>query len=100
MTSCVAGTLLHALEGHNDAVTGVALSGNGQILASSVPVPSIWASPEDMDHDPAKLAALAKVLGMSSADLQARVADKEKSCVWLKRLAGEEVAAQVKALGL
>ncbi len=79
---------------------GRILDRNGQILASSVPVPSIWASPEDMDHDPAKLAALAKVLGMSSADLQARVADKEKSFVWLKRLAGEEVAAQVKALGL
>ncbi len=79
---------------------GRILDRNGQILASSVPVPSIWASPEDMDHDPAKLAALAKVLGMSSADLQARVADKEKSFVWFKRLAGEEVAAQVKALGL
>jgi cell division protein FtsI (penicillin-binding protein 3) len=73
---------------------------NGQILASSVPVPSIWASPEDMDHEPVKLAALAKVLNMPLADLQQRVADKEKNFVWLKRLAGEEVAAQVKALGI
>ncbi len=79
---------------------GRILDRNGHILASSVPVPSIWASPEDMDHDPAKIAALAKVLGMSTADLQARVADKEKSFVWLKRLAGEEVAARVKALGI
>ncbi len=79
---------------------GRILDRNGHILASSVPVPSIWASPEDMDHDPAKLAALAKALGMPLADLQQRVADKEKNFVWLKRLAGEEVAAQVKALGI
>ena len=73
---------------------------NGHILASSVPVPSIWASPEDMDHDPSKLAALAKALQMPLSDLQQRVADKEKNFVWLKRLAGEEMAAQVKALGI
>ncbi len=73
---------------------------NGHILASSVPVPSIWASPEDMDHDPSKLAALAKALQMPLGDLQQRVADKEKNFVWLKRLAGEEIAAQVKALGI
>jgi cell division protein FtsI (penicillin-binding protein 3) len=73
---------------------------NGHILASSVPVPSIWASPEDMDHDPSKLAALAKTLQLPLADLQQRVADKEKNFVWLKRLAGEEMAAQVKALGI
>ncbi len=82
------------------AKRGRILDRNGHILASSVPVPSIWASPEDMDHDPAKLAALAKALGMPLADLQQRVADKEKNFVWLKRLAGEEVAAQVKALGI
>ncbi len=73
---------------------------NGHILASSVPVPSIWASPEDMDHDPSKLAALAKALQMPLGDLQQRIADKEKNFVWLKRLAGEEIAAQVKALGI
>jgi cell division protein FtsI (penicillin-binding protein 3) len=79
---------------------GRILDRNGHILASSVPVPSIWASPEDMDHDPAKLKDLAKALGMPLADLQQRVADKEKNFVWLKRLAGEEIAAQVKALGI
>ena len=79
---------------------GRILDRNGKILASSVPVPSIWASPEDMDADAEKLAQLAKVLKVSAADLQQRVADKTKNFVWLKRLAGEEMAAQVKALGI
>ena len=79
---------------------GRILDRNGQILASSVPVPSIWASPEDLEADSEKLAQLAKILKMSQADLQQRVADKQKTFVWLKRLAGEEVAAQVKALGI
>jgi cell division protein FtsI (penicillin-binding protein 3) len=79
---------------------GRILDRNGQMLASSVPVPSIWASPEDMDADPDKLAQLAKALKMPLGDLQQRVADKDKNFVWLKRLAGEEMAAQVKALGI
>ena len=32
---------------------------NGLLLASSVPVPSIWAIPEDVERDPTKLAQLA-----------------------------------------
>ena len=79
---------------------GRILDRNGKILASSVPVPSIWASPEDMDDDPGKLAALAKVLRVPLAELQQKVSDKEKNFVWLKRLVGEDVALEVKALGI
>jgi cell division protein FtsI (penicillin-binding protein 3) len=35
---------------------------NGLILASSVPMPSIWVSPEEMEDDPAKLKILAQLL--------------------------------------
>jgi cell division protein FtsI (penicillin-binding protein 3) len=79
---------------------GRILDRNGHILASSVPVPSIWASPEDMDDDPAKLAALAKALKMPLTELKSKVSDKEKNFVWLKRLAGEDMAREVKTLGL
>jgi cell division protein FtsI (penicillin-binding protein 3) len=41
---------------------GRILDRNGLMLATSVPVPSIWAMPEDMERDPGKLAQLAKVL--------------------------------------
>ena len=35
---------------------GRILDRNGLILASSVPAPSIWAIPEDIDRDPVQLA--------------------------------------------
>ena len=40
---------------------------NGQPLAVSTPVESIWASPEDFEADAAKLRALAGVLGLDPA---------------------------------
>ena len=48
---------------------GRILDRNGLILASSVPSPSIWAIPEDVEIDKAKLQKLAKLLEMSVADL-------------------------------
>jgi cell division protein FtsI (penicillin-binding protein 3) len=44
---------------------GRVLDRNGMLLASSVPAPSIWANPEDMERDPAKLRELARLLDMS-----------------------------------
>ncbi len=42
------------------ASRGRILDRNGLILASSVVAPSIWAIPEDVDRDPAKLRQLAQ----------------------------------------
>ena len=77
---------------------GRILDRNGNILASSVPVPSIWANPEDIERDPAKLKALAKLLGMSSADLDKKLQDEDKTFVWLKRQVDESVAKDIAAL--
>jgi cell division protein FtsI (penicillin-binding protein 3) len=77
---------------------GRILDRNGNILASSVPVPSIWASPEDIDRDPAKLKALAKLLGMSQNELDKKLSDDDKNFVWLKRQVDESVAKQIAAL--
>ena len=41
------------------ASRGRVLDRNGLILASSVPVPSIWAVPENVDRDPVRLQQLA-----------------------------------------
>ena len=79
---------------------GRILDRNGQLLASSVPVPSIWAMPEDMERDPAKLRQLARLLDMPFAELNKRLADDEKSFVWLKRDVDEAVAKQVAALDI
>ena len=77
---------------------GRILDRHGNILASSVPVPSIWANPEDIERDPAKLKALAKLLAMSSADLDKKLQDEDKTFVWLKRQVDESVAKDIAAL--
>ncbi len=77
---------------------GRILDRNGHILASSVPVPSIWASPEDVDRDPAKLKALAKLLNMSAAELDKKLADEDKNFVWIKRQVDEDIAKQIDEL--
>ena len=77
---------------------GRILDRNGNILASSVPVPSIWANPEDIERDPVKLKALAKLLGMTSAELDKKLQDEDKTFVWLKRQVDESVAKEIAAL--
>ena len=77
---------------------GRILDRHGNILASSVPVPSIWANPEDIERDPVKLKALAKLLGMSAADLDKKLQDEDKTFVWLKRQVDESVAKDIAAL--
>jgi len=80
------------------ASRGRILDRNGVILASSVVAPSIWAIPEDVDRDPVKLRQLAKLLEMSAADLDAKLADEDRSFVWLKRQVDEAVASRIDEL--
>jgi cell division protein FtsI (penicillin-binding protein 3) len=77
---------------------GRILDRNGHILASSVPVPSVWASPEDMERDPVKLKALAKLLGMTGPELSKKLQDEDKNFVWLKRQVDESVGKEIEAL--
>ena len=79
---------------------GRVLDRNGMLLASSVPAPSIWANPEDIERDPAKLRELARLLGMSPAELDKKLKDEEKTFVWLRRQLDEPVAKQILALGI
>lgn len=79
---------------------GRILDRNGLILASSVVAPSIWAIPEDIDRDPAKLQQLARLLSMPVADLNKKIEDEDKTFVWLKRQVDEPVAQEIAALGI
>lgn len=79
---------------------GRILDRNGLLLATSVPSPSIWAIPEDVDADPRKLGELARLLAMSPAELGRKLQDEDKTFVWLKRQVDEPVAQQIAALGL
>ena len=79
---------------------GRILDRHGVVLASSIPVPSIWASPEDLERDPAKLKELARLLQMPMPELEKKLQDDDKSFVWLKRQVDESVAKQIASLGI
>ena len=77
---------------------GRILDRNGLILASSVPAPSIWAIPEDVALDKDQALQLAKLLDMPVADLSKKLAEDDKSFVWLKRQVDDAVAKQIDEL--
>lgn len=79
------------------ASRGRILDRNGEMLASSVPSPSLWAIPKDMDASTSELRALARLLGMPLADLQKRLASSP-NFVWLRRKVEDGVAEKVAAL--
>jgi cell division protein FtsI (penicillin-binding protein 3) len=72
---------------------------NGQLLATSVPVPSLWAIPKDVDADKGQRKQLARLLGLGVAELEERLADNP-NFVWLRRQAPEALAQEVLALRL
>ena len=83
---------------------GKILDRNGLILASSVPAASIWASPEDVEHEKpevkAKLRQLAKLMEMPFADLMAKLSDEDKTFVWVKRQLDWDVGQKIAALDI
>jgi cell division protein FtsI (penicillin-binding protein 3) len=79
---------------------GRVLDRNGLLLASSVPAPSIWANPEDVERDPVKLRELARLLQMSPAELDRKLKDEEKTFVWLRRQMDEPVVKEILALNI
>ena len=79
---------------------GRILDRNGLLLASSVPAPSIWAIPEDVERDKPKLQQLAKLLEMPLADLNKKLENEDKTFVWVKRQVDEGVAKEIAALNL
>ncbi|PQA76687.1 penicillin-binding protein 2 [Rhodoferax sp. TS-BS-61-7] len=79
---------------------GRILDRNGLILASSVPAPSIWAIPEDVEMDKAQLQRLAKLLEMPAADISRKLANEDKTFVWIKRQVDAAVAKQIAELNI
>ena len=83
---------------------GRILDRNGLILASSVPAASIWAIPEDVETDnpevKPKLKQLARLMGMPLPALMAKLADEDKTFVWIKRQLDWDVGQQIAALDI
>ncbi|WP_418318682.1 peptidoglycan D,D-transpeptidase FtsI family protein [Piscinibacter sakaiensis] len=81
------------------ASRGRILDRNGVILALSVPTPSLWAIPKDLEATPAQRAELGRLLNIGPKDLAAKLDDR-LSFVWLRRQVDEKLAKQVLALGI
>jgi len=83
------------------ATRGKVLDRNGLVLATSLPVRAIWAIPESVpeDVDPAKIAALGKLLGMTQKELRTKLS-VDKTFVYVKRQVPVDVAEKVAALGI
>lgn len=76
---------------------GRILDRNGELLASSVPAPSLWAIPKDFNADADDRRKLARLLEMRPGELDKRLASSP-NFVWLRRKVDDKVAEQVAAL--
>jgi cell division protein FtsI (penicillin-binding protein 3) len=71
---------------------------NGQLLAISSPVESIWVSPEEFDIDEGQEKALARALAMPLEELRQKIDRKDRQFAFLKRQISPDQAARVMAL--
>jgi cell division protein FtsI (penicillin-binding protein 3) len=81
------------------ASRGRIIDRNGQILAASVPAPSVWAIPKDFEATREQRKELARLLGMTLAELEGKL-DDSPNFVWLKRQVEDARWAGIKALGI
>jgi cell division protein FtsI (penicillin-binding protein 3) len=79
---------------------GMITDRNGEPLAVSTPVESVWASPADVELTSAQRAQLARLLGLSEQELRRKLASTDREFVYLKRHLPPDDAARVVQLGL
>jgi cell division protein FtsI (penicillin-binding protein 3) len=71
---------------------------HGEILASSTPVQSVWAIPDDVKASREERRELARRLAMPFEDLEARLGDGDRDFVYLKRQLPPAAAERVAEL--
>ena len=80
---------------------GKILDRNGEPLAISTPVDSVWANPKELAYDRGRWPELAEILSLDEDALQRLIADRlDKEFVYLKRRINPELAQAVKDLKL
>jgi cell division protein FtsI (penicillin-binding protein 3) len=93
------GNARHLRTVEDSATRGMVLDRNGEPLAISTPVESVWANPQELIEARAKWPQLAKTLGLSGrelADIMERNTGRE--FVYLRRHVTPDMAEQVRAL--
>ena len=75
---------------------GMILDRNGEALAVSTPIASVWADPQSFDFDNQSLPQLSKLIDKPLSELKKTVADrKEKEFVYLKRHIDPDLAEKI-----
>lgn len=73
---------------------------NMLVLASNVPARAIWIIPEEVKMTATQEANLAKLLGISVADINKKLAKDDKRFVYLRRQVDQDVADQIKEMNI
>lgn len=79
---------------------GMITDRNGEPLAVSTPVESVWASPANVEADNRQIRQLAQALGINADELKKRLSDISRDFVYLKRHLPPDQAGQVASLNL
>jgi cell division protein FtsI (penicillin-binding protein 3) len=80
---------------------GVITDRNGEQLAMSTPVDSIWVTPRKVFEDVERLPALAKAMGMTLKDLHEVLRDRmNREFIYLKRHANPDLVKEVLKIGM
>ena len=80
---------------------GNILDRNGEPLAVSTPVDSVWVNPKELLQSPEDIAPLAQVLGVDADEIERRLTQRAKrEFVWLRRRLHPDVAEQIRGLEL
>jgi cell division protein FtsI (penicillin-binding protein 3) len=82
------------LQAHRGKIT----DRNGELLAISSPVESVWASPPDVEIDKQQKIELTKLLDMKPKDFDNKIANTEREFVYLKRRMSPAIAAKIMSL--
>lgn len=79
---------------------GVLSDRNGEPLAVSTPVESVWVSPPDVEADRQQVRKLAQILGMNISELRERLFDDTRDFVYLKRQLPPDQIEKITALNI
>jgi cell division protein FtsI (penicillin-binding protein 3) len=82
------------------ATRGRVLDRNGEALAVSTPVKSIWVIPADVEASARAKRRLAQLLGLDARELAKKLAETDRDFVYLKRQVSPDIADKVDALAI
>jgi cell division protein FtsI (penicillin-binding protein 3) len=80
---------------------GMIVDRNGEPLAVSTPVESVWTNPQELGGEQQRIPELAKLLSMDGSKIRRLLASRaDREFVYLRRHISPALAAQVKDLGI